>query len=424
MVDLENDETFERFVMWYETAQASFDENQGPEYLDKWKAEFHWSILDYIKRKRIEISTTEHRICTTECFTEACGDKECKIKRYCHHAKRKDMGMHQYVQMWREAEDQKLRNLIKERRRQQEYNYTTNLDERLNRYEEKYTTRMEKPSGTLGFPFSIPTLNEWTDGWCPGRAYCFAARTGQGKSALALQEARYAWANSNVNVLFMNCEMPIHELEERLDSARTGVSFDKILKAKWDSKTELEAFRQKLRIDNENRTNEFIILDTPHLTLGAMSYNIRQYYNRWGKNFIVIVDNLNRMAYPHGPTHDAANSIAVEFHSLVKEFDIPGLMLCQLNRDAEGQARILPKHFRDADKIPDNLDAVFAILMYGVNKKKLVVVKGRSFSGNHVILQNNLSYMTLNEMPKISNESPEAFDEDDFCFISPGGNNE
>jgi len=394
----------------YDKAKKLYDENSDDEYFDTWKTELKCAVNDYILRARMKMSKKEYLMAKNKCFTvetKTADCEECMVRRECLKARKLGKDMVEFIMIWREEEEEVLRSLLRDDQKIIIVGYESNTKERVEYYNQVYDLKSENSEKVMGVPFTLPTLNAWTDGWTRGRAYCLAGRTAQGKTAFALQEEVYAFDNSEMNILHFNLEMPNKELEARLDAARTETSFGKVLKGNWASQEEKDEFVSKLvKVSRKKRKNEFKIIDKPSLNLSELRYYVRQFYRRWGNNFLLVVDNLNIMKYPAMlKKEDAASNISKEFHEIVKEYNIPGFLLCQLNRDADGELRnISPRHFRDSDKIPDHMDACFAITTLSKKRKRLILVKGRSFEGDFINLENRLDIMRLIEVPRNSKE--------------------
>lgn len=412
--DVEGSPKFAKYLKLFELSAECYDENNDDNFFNQWKSELRCLVEEYTRVQIMKVSRIKYAAMKKECFGQTCKDDSCDCFSQCLESKKQNLRPIDYIQTWSEEIEQKLRCLTKDQKRFTIHDYSDNLEERLLRGEEKFRYRLENPDGTLGLPSSFYTVNRLMDGYCPGRATCYAARTGKGKSVIAKQEALHVYLNSNANVLLINDEMHHTEIEDRMDSELTGESFNKILKGDWETEADFFRYRDKMKERFKERKNTLRIVDASVLTITNMVYLIRTHYNKWGSNFIVILDNLNRMQYPLGKRNEAANAIVIAFHSCIKEFNIPGILIAQLNRDAENETRIQPKHFRDADQIPDHMDAVFALLDYGQQKKKLVVVKGRTFNGDYILLENRLDHMSLVE---ISDDGRNRLDEDEDEFL-------
>ena len=413
----------EKYKIFYRKAKAIYETaSENDDYLDRWKAEVRWAIKDYIRFKRKDLAEIEYYAMKHECFgdhkkTDDC--KECEIKALCYSASKKDDKL-EFVQNWRELNEGLINNLQKEDHKLRIIDYSHSLKERCNEYDEQFRAKKTSNKSTMGVPWSIPSINRWTDGHKQGRLMVIAGRTGSGKTALALQECFFAYRYGGVNVLYINLEMPKGEMNARLDALRTATPFTNVLNQRWDegnAVTEYKDFKRALIRDNRDADPNLVfrILDTGSFNITDFKNVVRQHYRLWGSNFIVCVDNINIMTFPDDKDLDiAVNHAAQTIHATIKDYDIYGLLLAQLNRSAEKtKGRIMAAHFRDCDKIPDHADGVFAITDLGVSgRKKVQVVKGRSFQlGEYVFLENRLDIMQLIEVnaPVDSDNNPASF---------------
>ena len=66
------------------------------------------------------------------------------------------------------------------------------------------------------FPTGLPTLDDLTDGLHRGELWIIAGGSGTGKTALALQIATNIADNVDYTILYLQLEMPGHELVGRM----------------------------------------------------------------------------------------------------------------------------------------------------------------------------------------------------------------
>ncbi len=404
------------YTLWEKAEEAYDREKESDEYFNKWKAELKWAVENYIKEKSLWLSLRHHKMLKKECFGETCG-AECDVKKHCGKCYKSNCPPMDYILNLFERENEKLRNLKSDTRGIVSIFYDSNIEERKKRHREKFQRRQDGHT-LLGYTTGLNTIDDWTGGFIKGSVMTILARTGQGKSALALQMCSDCWAKEPVNVLYLNLEINKIEIQDRLDSALTGVDFDKIYKGKWSSEREFNKFQDKLENLIEKKVNRFKILDVPELTVGQLRAIFLEHYRLWGDNFIIVLDNLNITDPPTDMSlTDGMNHMAKEFHKYVKEFNCCGLMVAQLNREADNEKkRITGKHLRDCDKLLDHVDSAFAIVPLGGKQwKKLLTVKGRAFAGTTVKLQNRLYRMRMEEDDSMKGD----YDKDDESFLAP-----
>jgi replicative DNA helicase len=128
--------------------------------------------------------------------------------------------------------------------------------DRLRRYEE-----VKKAEGKVGIISPFPTLNASFQFRKEG-LYIIVARQGVGKTWLLCALAHHAWKTEKAHTVIDSREMPIEQIESRLDSLRYGVSSDKIVRGDLDSLEE-KKWRDKMeKEDDENEGNLMIVEET------------------------------------------------------------------------------------------------------------------------------------------------------------------
>lgn len=92
------------------------------------------------------------------------------------------------------------------------------------------------PGMTLGLavaPDGVPHLDEWTNGLQPGELCAVGAFSKVGKTMFLVNAAVQAHKAGHSPIIF-SLEMPISEIEERIDAVYSGVSYDRLSKKRLD----------------------------------------------------------------------------------------------------------------------------------------------------------------------------------------------
>ena len=269
----------------------------------------------------------------------------------------------------------------------------------------------------VGFPTPFPSLTDHIGGWMPGRLYGIGARSGVGKSAFLLQCGNTV-AKSGVPVIHFNLEMPVEEeLGFRIISYATGISFQDIMKRQIDDdlmeqlKKSVKAWAKELR---ENKNYRIIDMAKRTSLQTILRYTDNFMAEKGTHRIFVILDYFN-MLYVDEVSRRADLQWAVlaeEFHAFARDRKLSALMALQLNRLGDKVRRVTPKHFRDSDKIIDNLDGCWALLKYTENYSKLSPVKGRYFQARDFPLTMELWKMTFSEYNKTSADEEGDLDDE------------
>lgn len=183
--------------------------------------------------------------------------------------------------------------------------------------------------GVTGVPTSIPDLDNLTNGLQPGSLTIIAARPSRGKSVLVTQLAAAASAAGFPGVVF-SLEMPPSSVVQRMWLAEAGVN-----------RFDLKAYERDT--DWAKLGNAFNRLSTLPLwfdkrespTLTQIRAVCRKFKATIGLKFAVI-DYLQRIPVDGKvDRHVAVGDIAQSLKSLALSLNIPVIVACQLNRDAE-----------------------------------------------------------------------------------------
>lgn len=188
-----------------------------------------------------------------------------------------------------------------------------------------------------------------------GELIILAARPGVGKSALAMQWA-YHSASKGRGVYFATLEMSHVELTMRLMCSESGVNSREIRSGRLDA-------HDRSRLAEESSTIAPMNLhlhDRPTLTV----YDIRRAARRLVKGGLdlVIVDYLQLLQAdnPRDPVHEQLGAMTRQLKILARELEVPVVVLCQLNREADKvQARL--SHLKGSGAIEQDADVVMIL---------------------------------------------------------------
>jgi replicative DNA helicase len=173
------------------------------------------------------------------------------------------------------------------------------------------------------------------------------------------------------------------ELTTRLMCSESGVNSRRIRSGKLDNSD-----RAKLaEVSNTVAQMNLHTHDQPQLTV----YDIRRAARRLvkGELDLVVVDYLQLLKpdNPRDPVHEQLGAMTRQLKILARELDVPVVVLCQLNREADkGQARL--SHLKGSGAIEQDADVVMILDRPGTGADKgnatgeatLVVEKNRNGS--------------------------------------------
>jgi replicative DNA helicase len=235
----------------------------------------------------------------------------------------------------------------------------------LSRVEENY----DKPStGVLGVSSGLASLDALTSGFVGGNLIVLAARPAMGKTALAMNMAESA-ALSGLPVAVFSMEMQAHELGERLLSSASGVGL-KSIRESWT----IQDNDWPLLTTGIKRLGDapLFIDDSAGLSVGSirsrcmkLSTEIRDEFA--GGLGMIVIDYLQLMGSDSdrgGNRNNEIEDMTRGLKKLAKEFDIPVLLLSQLNRELERRPnkRPIQSDLRDSGGIEQ--DAELVLFLY------------------------------------------------------------
>lgn len=238
-----------------------------------------------------------------------------------------------------------------------------------------------------GIPSGIARLDQICGGWQAGQLIGLAARTGEGKTALALQLALFAsgnkwdaekkdWGTQGHKIVMVELEMSARELGHRALAHLGGPSMWKMRDASnmtdFD-KIQLQSARDKLE------GLPFYIEDPARIRLSELRARARRWRKRMGMEML-IVDLLGKVS-PDTRERERYREVAIVSHglkALAKELGIPVMAVCQLSRDAVGDGEAGLHHLRESGDLEQDMDVALLVTKKDENIRKLKVAKNRN----------------------------------------------
>ena len=250
--------------------------------------------------------------------------------------------------------------------------------------------RSQQSTGLTGVPSGFPSLDAITMGWQEGNLIVIGARPGHGKTAIALNMARYAAVEQGIPTAFFTLEMTDIELADRLIGTETGLG-SKMRKGRVKMKDEDWDLLEKALV-RASRAPLFID-ETPGLTISEFTSKIKRMKTE--RNIrIAFVDYLQLM---HGKGSDSQfraqeiGDISRQLKETAKELHIPIIALAQLNRNLVGRlgtvnGRPMLSDLKDSGSIEQDADMVLFIhrpALLGLSEQaedysELVIAKNRA----------------------------------------------
>ncbi|MFI0914358.1 replicative DNA helicase [Streptomyces abikoensis] len=196
----------------------------------------------------------------------------------------------------------------------------------------------------------------------PGQLVTVGAATGGGKSLFGMNLAAHVALTRGRPVLVASMEMGGSELMARLTAAEAGVNLDRLIRRKLDESDWQRIAKAGPRLQN---ARNFILDDSPNLTLGKIRARMRWMTSRGNPPAMVVADYLQLMTPEAGKSdRTRANEVAELSRGLkllAMEFEAPVIALAQFNRGAASRQPVVTD-FKDSSAIEQ--DSNIIILMH------------------------------------------------------------
>ncbi|MBA2685303.1 MAG: AAA family ATPase [Gemmatimonadaceae bacterium] len=207
---------------------------------------------------------------------------------------------------------------------------------------------------TTGFP----SLDAMTQGFEPSALYILGARTGMGKTAMAMQFVAAA-AEAGNRVLVVSMEMPKTQIVRRMICSRSGVALQHVK----DRSMSPAAYSRFTLAASDIASMPIFIADKPGQTLLEIKSAVRAH-----KPDLVVVDHIGLLRPADGSQaskrsrEQEVGEFSWGLKALALETTIPVLALCQVGRDvAKGARRPALSDLRESGSIEQNADGVWLI---------------------------------------------------------------
>jgi replicative DNA helicase len=218
-------------------------------------------------------------------------------------------------------------------------------DEFLKNVEQRYRGEKDERLIKTGFR----NLDYSIDGFRKSEFVIIGGRPGAGKTTIGMNLA-YQMAKDKNKVLFFSLEMGKIELHERLVKSITKITdYKKITEPEFEKIVRVSrAIKERLPLD---------VCDKPGITIEKIIYETKT-----RKPDVVFIDHLSilKSAKRFNSRYEEVSYLSARLKQLAREFDIPVVCLCQLNRALEGRELKAPTmaDLRDSGSIEQDADIV------------------------------------------------------------------
>ena len=241
------------------------------------------------------------------------------------------------------------------------------------RFKDKFGKEKEKPL----VEFYISDIDEMVGGLAGGDVCICAARPAVGKSAFAAQLAE-TMANKGMKVGYYNLEMTSENMYLRFVAAKSGIDIPRIRRALKFNEDEQQ------RYDKANE--ELLKQNNLYISSGARRVSEIRSDQRKMKFDVLFVDYLQLVISDNtyqGNRQAEVSDVSRQFKAIAIDFDIPVILLAQLNRVSESKQGREPamSELRESGSLEQ--DASVVVLMWNKDendntRKGLKIAKSRN----------------------------------------------
>ncbi|MBN1662695.1 MAG: replicative DNA helicase [Deltaproteobacteria bacterium] len=215
----------------------------------------------------------------------------------------------------------------------------------------------ERKALVTGVPTGFGKLDDITSGLQKSDLIIVAGRPSMGKTAFALDIARYAALDEAIPVAVFSLEMSKEQLAIRMLSSEAKVDSQRIRRGFLG-----ETDWPKL-IDAANKLSESLLFidDTPAISVLEMKAKARRLTSEVGLG-LIIIDYLQLMrgASYRDSREQEISEISRSLKALAKELNVPVIALSQLNRKVEDRTNRRPQmaDLRESGAIEQDADVI------------------------------------------------------------------
>lgn len=276
-----------------------------------------------------------------------------------------------------------------------------------------------------GISTGIVDLDRLIKGLMAEKMYVLAARTGEGKTALALRIAQHAAINKN-STLFVSLEMGSDELGHRWTSALAKIDSRRLTDNDEFDSREHAAVAKAASIMSKARLH---VSDAPNQTMMDIAACARRIKQKDALD-LIIVDYMALINEEHGSNENrtqVVGRLSRGMKMLARELKIPVLVLHQLNRESAKEKREPKLHdLRESGSVEQDADVVILLhsLMEEADKcgeVMAIIAKHRGGPRGRVPLWYDKRYNTFDCVAKperVQEERPDPPLEDFDSFES------
>lgn len=196
-----------------------------------------------------------------------------------------------------------------------------------------------------------------------------AGRPGTGKTEFSLTLTRNIVKNKG-SVLFFSLEMGNFQLIDRILSAEGGIGVKKL---RNPSELDELDYNRLTNAITDTRASSIYFVDRGGLSADEICAISERHIGETGQLSAIVVDYLGLVDHKQLPGMNLSQAIAITLNKLKafsKNFNVPFILLCQLNRDVESRAVKRPTNsdLRDSGSIEQDASQIIMLYREGASK--------------------------------------------------------
>jgi len=251
-------------------------------------------------------------------------------------------------------------------------------------------------------------LDNLTGGFAPANLIAIASRSGMGKSSFALTIAANVARYSNKSVAFFSLGRSRAKLVQPLISQETNIELSRIATSKITEKEN----QQLIKAISLYKNLPLFICDAPNITVDSIRTEVvgLQNFLKQKELGLIVIDCLQSI-----PENSCANSteqlskIVRKLKQLAKEFNVPIIMLSEINRSVDTRIDKRPRltDLSECGSIEDIADLVLMIYREnyynyresGLETAELIIAKHRLGAKGTIELLYDPSFSIFRNLP-------------------------
>ena len=224
---------------------------------------------------------------------------------------------------------------------------------------------LQKGVSLRGIPTGFQKLDEYLGGLQKSDLIILASRPSQGKTALALNIARYLAVEENVPVGIFSLEMSKDQITDRLIAAQAGISLWRLRTGRLLSEGDVDELALVYDAIEKLKIAPIFIDDSPTLNNLQIRTMSRKLKHEIGELGLLVIDYLQliRSSRLIENRVQEVSEISKSLKELARELEVPVLAISQLSRAPEQRISQIPRlsDLRESGSLEQDSDVVLFI---------------------------------------------------------------